>query len=480
MSDGVWLAMGGLLLTMTTQIWCFRKLLYHLKRLRHSLPPPGQLHMKRCVLTLDELMQHAAQTLAEKYTQEDSPAHASDKGPSLVILRADTYETASAYQLIVAINSYLIRSRGNAIDFGLIKDLVDRKTRLIEHRIRRWRAMPLLAGVAAVLVAGSLGWFLLPDAPVNDGGDIFTAQLGIWINTLRWVGLSVAFGALLTFAIVGWLHPRASAEQQRRQNELFTLVQTELLPSLSQDMLHNLQLLQGSLASFEQHFAHDVETLQEVLRGHQKMVVSQDRIARALQEVDVTKLAQANANMFQQWSESTASLDQFRQYLAQMNHFVADTTKLGEQVNEFLQRTERIEAVADGIQAALAKNERLHHFIESHFSALEDRSQLITRAVVKVDDVLDKSLGELMEHTQRKIASVRELSTQQENLLLKTYDENEHMFGKLARIDDLHRNFAEYKAQNTVAQQQIIEQLKRLNEGIVKNSGGILKKLFRS
>ena len=306
------------------------------------------------------------------------------------------------------------------------------------------------------------------------------ALSGSWFNIIRWVGLSVAVGALLTFAIVGWLHPRARNEQQRRQNELFTLVQTELLPSLSQDMVHNLQLLQGSMASFEQHFAHDVETLQEVLRGHQQMVVSQDRIARALQEVDVMKLAQANANMFQQWSESAASLDRFREYLAQMNRFVADTTHLGEQVNEFLRRTERIEDVADGIKEALSRNERLHHFIESHFSALEDRSQLITQAVVKVDNVLDKSLSELMEHTQRKIASIRELSAQQENLLLRTYDENEHMFGKLARIDDLHRNFADYKEENLSAQRQIIEQLKLLNEGIVKNSGGIFKKLFRS
>ena len=258
-------------------------------------------------------------------------------------------------------------------------------------------------------------------------------------------------------------------------------MQTELLPSLFQDTTHSLQLLQTSLTGFQQGFTEGIESLHTLLDRNYETLQAQERIADALQQVDVMKLTTANVDMFQSLAQSAEGLNQFQRYLSQMNHFVENTTTLGDKVNHFLFRTEQLETIAEKIKQTLDQNERLHHFIASHFSELEQRGQLITQAVVKIDDVLDKSLGELMEHTQHKIRAIRDLSAQEENQLLKTYEENKHVFGKLARIDDLHRNFAEYKTQNLRTQEQVLEQLQLLNERLAKGSpGGIFKKLFGS
>ncbi len=164
-----------------------------------------------------------------------------------------------------------------------------------------------------------------------------------------------------------------------------------------------------------------------------------------------------------------------------MNHFVANTTALNEKVNHFLFRTEHLETIAEKIKQTLDQNDRLHHFIASHFTELESRGHLIQQAVVKVDDVLDKSLGELMEHTQHKIRAIRDLSAQEENQLLKTYEENKHVFGKLARIDDLYRDFATYKTQSLKTQQQMLAELQTLNQQLsIQGDGGFFKKLFGS
>ena len=85
-----------------------------------------------------------------------------------------------------------------------------------------------------------------------------------------------------------------------------------------------------------------------------------------------------------------------------------------------------------------------------------------------------------MEHTQHKIRAIRDLSAQEENQLLKTYEENKHVFGKLAKIEDLHHNFADYKAQNLAQQQQMLEQLKMLNERLTNGKPGFFKKLLGS
>lgn len=470
-----------LLVALAGQLWYFRTILRQLRQLRRSIPPPGPLSVQPTQIPLAEFSGNSAEALAEKYGNEDRPVVAGNT-VKLALLRAETYDDARAYRIVVAINSYLVRSRGAAIDFVLIKNLVDRHTQLAEQGIRYTTGVPLLIGLFALFFASSIGLLLLPDfsGELIDRAAVASAAV-LFFSSVKWVAWSLVTGALLTLVTLGGLYPAARQEMRRRKNDLFTLVQTELLPSLYQDTTHSLQLMQSSLMHFQRSFAENIGALQELLNRNYETLKAQERIAEALQQVDVVRLVKANTDMFQSLGESARSLDQFRQYLAQMNHFVENTTDLAEKADNFLQRTERIEDIATNIREALAKNERLHHFIESHFSELEARGQLITQAVVKVDDVLDKSLGELMEHTQRKIRAIRELSAQQENHLLKTYDENEHIFGKLARIDDLHRNFAEYKTTSLQQQGEMLAQLQLLNERLGSgSSGGIFKKLFRS
>ena len=471
-----------LLIAWLGQAWYFRTILRHLRQLRRSIPPAEQLRIQPVHIPLAELTATPAEVVVEKYSKEEYQHSPSVKTIKLSLLQADVYENAKAYQGIMAINRYLVRSRGAVIDFALIKNLVDRHTRLSEQRVRYEAWIPLLIGIFALFFAASIGLFFLPDLPdeLIDRAAL-AGTTSVFFTPIKWVALSTLIGTLLTLVTIGGLYPRARWEVLRRKSELFTLVQTELLPSLFQDTTHSLHLLQTSLTSFQQGFAESIEALQVLLNRNYETLKAQERIADALQRVDIMQLAKANVDMFQALGKSAEGLDQFRQYLSQMNHFVENTTALNDKVNHFLFRTEHLETIAEKIKETLDQNERLHHFIASHFSELEDRGQLITQAVVKIDDVLDKSLGELMEHTQHKIRAIRDLSAQEENQLLKTYEENKHVFGKLARIDDLYRDFADYKTQNLHTQEQVLEQLQLLNKQLLKGAdGGILKKLFGS
>ncbi len=471
---------SGLLIALLGQLWYARKILRQLRQVRRSIPPPGQLRVQPVAISLSELTGSPVEVVAEKYGREDSPSATSEPTVTLSLLRADVYESPLAHRIVVAINSYLVRSRGAVIDFALIKNLVDRHTQLNRQQIWYEAWVPLLIGVFALFFIGSIGVLLLPN--LSDGLIDRTALAStatVFFSSVKWVALSVLTGASLTMMVVVGLHPRARGEMLRRKNSLFTLVQTELLPTLFQDTTHSLHLLQTSLNSFQRGFTESIGSLRTLIDRNYETLKAQERIADALQQTDAMQLAQANADMFQSLGKSAEGLDQFRQYLSQMNHFIENTTALNDKVNRFLFRTEHLETIAEKIKETLDKNERLHHFIASHFSELEKRGQLITQAVVKIDDVLDKSLGELMEHTQHKIRAIRDLSAQEENQLLKTYEENKHVFGKLARIDDLHRNFAAYKTQNLQTQEQVLEQLRIMNERLQKRgAGGILKKLF--
>ncbi|MEO0330976.1 MAG: hypothetical protein AAF223_04715, partial [Bacteroidota bacterium] len=114
---------------------------------------------------------------------------------------------------------------------------------------------------------------------------------------------------------------------------------------------------------------------------------------------------------------------------------------------------------------------------------LEQRSQVINNAVIKVDHVLDKSLQELLEHTQTRIRTICDLAIQEENRLRKAFDNNQHAVGKLALIEPLNQNIEALKEQNNQQQSAILEQLKLLNQQFSSNKSGagtgFFKKLWR-
>ncbi|MGB3780374.1 MAG: hypothetical protein WA960_18565 [Tunicatimonas sp.] len=464
------------------QAWYVRQLRYRLRRFQESVPPPEQLSVQRVSIPTEEFERISAKELAQKYgASQDHPASIG-RVIQFSLLQAEANENTLAHRLIVVINSYLVRSRGAVVDFALIRSLAERNVAVNRDSLRYQAWIPLLIGLAAVLLGSTAGLLFLPNLPAALIDRLALASTAtLFLTSVKWTALPMLTGGLFMLFWGGWAYPRARREVLYRKNELFSLIQTELLPSLYQDTTHSLQLLQTSLTSFQHGFADSIASLRGMLDRNFDTLKAQERIAEALQKVDVMQLTNANVDMFETLNQSGDELRKFRDYLTEMNHFVENTTALNEKVNHFLYRTDHLETIAEKIKQTLDQNDRLHHFIASHFSELESRGHLIQQAVVKVDDVLDKSLGELMEHTQHTIRAIRDLSAQEENQLLKTYEENKHVFGKLARIDDLNRNFADYKTQNLETQQQVLEQLQTLNQHLTKEgNGGFFKKLFGS
>ena len=464
------------------QAWFGRQLWYRLRRFQASVPPPEQLSVRSAAIPVAELEHNSAEALAQRYGAPQATPVSAGRIVQIPLLHAEANDNSLAHRLVVAINGYLIRSRGAVVDFVILQNLTERHTAVNRAGLRYQAWVPLLIGLAAVLLASTVGLLLLPNLPAALIDRIaLSGTATLLLTSVKWTTVPVLTGGLFGLFWWGWAYPRTRREVLRHKNELYNLVQIELLPSLYQDTTHGLQLLQTSLTSFQHGFADSIASLRGMLDRNFDTLKAQERIAEALQKVDVMQLTNANVDLFETLNQSGDELRKFRDYLAEMNHFVENTTALNEKVNHFLYRTDHLETIAEKIKQTLDQNDRLHHFIASHFSELESRGQLIRQAVVKIDDVLDKSLGELMEHTQRKISAIRELSAQQENHLLKTYNENEHMFGKLARIDDLHQNFATYKTQNLETQQQMLEQLQTLNQRLAKEGGGgFFKNLFGS
>ncbi len=471
-----------LIISIGMQGWFFWQTWQRMRKFSDWIPSEELIKIIPKRIPLLELTQTSTDQLLERFYQGKLRFA---EGIKLPMLQADNYNSAARYQLFYALNRYLLKSRGVVLDFALIQNLLIRQEMQIRQGLKQRSWLPLLIGLASTIIGLGVSAFFLPNLPSEIVTNaIYLSTAVLFFSGVKIIVLATIVGALLSLVLLGWQLPTVQRKALQRKNEFLTLIQTEWLPQLAQDTTQTLQTLQGQLSGFQQNFMDNLSTLEVLLNKNYETLKAQEKIAQALQEVDIMELAKANVKVFQSLNESARELTQFKDYLAQTNQMVDSTSGLTEKLNQFLYRTQEVENVLGEIRGIAQKSEKLQQFLRSHFTELEQRSQVINNAVVKVDHVLDKSLQELLEHTQTRIRTIRELTIQEENRLRKAFDDNQHAVGKLALIEPLNQNIKALKEQNNQQQSAILEQLKLLNQQISSNKSGtgtnFFKKLWRS
>jgi len=457
--------------------WIFWQAWQRMQKYSHWIPSEKSIQIIPKRIPLTELTQTSTDRLLERFYQGKLRF---GEGIKLPMLQADDLNPASRYRLFYALNRYLLKSRGVVLDFALIQNLVARQEMQIRQGLKQQAWAPLVIGVGFTTLGVTTSLFFfsnLPDNIVTDA--IYFSTASAFFSSAKIAVLATVVGVILSLLLLGWKLPAVQRQALHRKNEFLTLIQTEWLPQLAQDTTQTLQTLQGQLGSFQQNFMDNLTTLEGLLSKNYETLKAQEKIAQALQEVDIMELAKANLEVFQSLNESARELTQFKDYLAQTNQMVDSTAGLTERLNQFLYRTQEVENVLEEIRNIAQKNSTLQQFLRSHFAELEQRSQVINNAVIKVDHVLDKSLQELLEHTQTRIRTIRELAIQEENRLRKAFDENQHAVGKLALIEPLNQNIEALKEQNHQQQSAILEQLKLLNQQFSSNKSGAGTSFFK-
>ncbi|MEM9831515.1 MAG: hypothetical protein AAF944_12815 [Bacteroidota bacterium] len=457
--------------------WIFWQTWQQIQQFACWIPPEKTIKILPKRIPLTVLTQKNTDQLLERFYQGKLSYI---EGMKLPMLHTESYEPASRYRLFYALNRYLLKSRGVVLDFALIQNLITRQEMQTQQGLQQKAWLPVLIGLGATLLGLGIGTFFLPDLSEEIITDaIYLSTAAVFLSGAKISLLATVVGGLLTLLLLGGPLPRAQRKALQRKNEFLTLIQTEWLPQLAQDTTQTLQTLQGQLSGFQQHFMDNLTTLEGLLSKNYETLKAQEKIAQALQEIDIMQLAKANLEVFQSLNESARELAQFKDYLTQTNQMVDSTAGLTEKLNQFLYRTQQIESVLDEIRSIAQKSEKLQNFLRSHFAELEQRSQVINDAVIKVDHVLDKSLQELLEHTQARIRTIRDLTIQEESRLQKAFDDNQHAVGKLAMIEPLNHNIEALKEQNQQQQAAILEQLKILNQQFLKNKSGAGTRFFK-
>ena len=299
--------------------------------------------------------------------------------------------------IINSINKYLGNNSGSVIDFGLLKDAVDRHCDSVENDISTQTPIPLYCGLAGTMAGVIVGlWDLLMSDAIgilmgSPGTAIASAAVGAasGINSLlsgvAWAMLASIIGILLTTAN-SLLFKHCKLREESGKNSFLAWMQSELLPELPSDTSQALNNLVKNLNQFNNTFKENTSNLGNALHAVNQSYAIQADIIQAVHDMDVMKMAKANVRVLQELKECTDKLEDFNRYLEDIEGYTDAIHRFEAQFGEQADRLHILEEIRD--------------FFRSHKSA-------IAKTTADADKTLQESLSTIKESTTENVNELR-------------------------------------------------------------------------
>ncbi len=302
-----------------------------------------------------------------------------------------------------SINKYLEKNAGSVIDFGLLKDAVDRHCDSVENDITTQTPIPLYWGLAGTMAGVILGlWDLLNSNAIltlmgSSGGVINTAShnAAVGINALlsgvAWAMLASIIGILLTTAN-SLLFKRCKLKEETGKNSFLAWMQSELLPELPSDTSQALNNLVKNLNQFNTTFKENTSNLGNALNAVNHSYAIQANIIKAVHDMDVMKMAKANVQVLKELKECTDKLEAFNEYLDNIEGYTKAIHRFESQFGEQADRLHILEEIRD--------------FFRRHKSE-------IAKTTADADKTLQESLEQIKESTSENVNEMQKRFVEQ-------------------------------------------------------------------
>ena len=260
--------------------------------------------------------------------------------------------------IISSINKYLGYNAGSVIDFGLLKDAVDRHCDSVENDIATQTPIPLYWGLAGTMLGVIVGlWDLLDSNAIitlmgSSGNQISSsaenAALGVdaLLSGVAWAMVASICGILLT-TINSLLFKKCKLQEENGKNSFLAWMQSELLPELPTDTSEALNNLVRNLNRFNYTFAENTSNLRDALRAVNESYAIQADIIKAVHDMDIMKMAKANVNVLRELQECTDKLEAFNQYLNDIKGYTDAIHRFETLFNEETEKIHILEQIRD-------------------------------------------------------------------------------------------------------------------------------------
>jgi hypothetical protein len=383
-----------------------------------------------------------------------------------------------------SLNTYLIKNKGVAADFHLIKDVVERNTSAREEEINQSISMPLYLGLLGTFIGIVMGLFQISGVNFNENPTALDEAISTLLKGVM-IAMVASFMGLLLMIINSYRFKNAKSFVEDNKNDFYTFIQTELLPLLNQNINSTLYSLQNNLHKFNEEFKSNITGLSSVMGKNHDALVAQEKILTTLDKMDITEFAKANVIILKELKLSTERFAEFNHYLSLMNGFVNSTNGLTGKVNEMIERTDNFNILGKHIITTFEENKKLVEFLQSHYNALDQSHQLITNSVNGVNTTLENSLTQLKDFTQAKINEIQKITLSELSLMQNEHPEKWKKLDNLSYLESLNKSLSDMKM-STAGQigsmsseiKSISNSLQLVNDSLITLNDNTRKKPF--
>lgn len=339
-----------------------------------------------------------------------------EKAINDLIENYDNYEIIALHNnfilrdIISSINKYLVKNKGAVSDFHLMKDIVDRNCDTREDEINTQIPVPLYLGLMGTMVGILVGIGFLVftgglDALLSSSEHL--AGKGVTgVRTLMG-GVALAMvSSILGISLTTWdsnIAKNAKMKLEENKNLFLLWIQSELLPTLSNDISGALIQMTQNLNQFNTVFSGNTTNLKSTLENVNESYKNQAEILRTVNQLKIRDIAMANLEVYEKLKSCTDEIGELGGYLQNVKTYIVDLHQSIDNV---------------GI------------YFNKEIEQMEDRRGVISRAVGTLDLILQKALDDLRDSSERHFRKFNESTVMQSDKLEKAIDQQAKAFQK--------------------------------------------------
>jgi hypothetical protein len=390
------------------------------------------------------------------------------------VMECDVSTNHVCDKILYSVNNYLIRNRGGATDFNLIKDIVERNTDIVEEDINLSVGIPLYLGLMATMMGIVIALFSMPDMGLElgniDTGRKLDEGISMLIGGVKIAMIASFLGLGFTITNSGYFFKGSKSFSESRKNDLYTFIQIELLPIINQGLASTLESLQRNLFKFNSEFSTNLSGLTGIFDANTRAIKAQKELLDTIDKAKVSEMTRYNVKVLQQLDLSVNQFEKFNGYLSDVNLFVDNSRQIVTKTNEILSRTENFKVIADNLDDRMNQSQKLLEFLSEHFNKLEEHKEFTSNTVAIVGHSISETFKELKLHIQNSSDSVKQFTVEEIEALRKALSSSKTNLGNLEHLSTLMTDVSQFK-NNYTSQGELLKQaFDNLNKNMTKTN----------
>ena len=467
-------------LIVAIQLYVFIRTFMQIRVFRNIIPDVNSLFITKIFVPTEDVQRLTPKQILEKVDfykknkiiisddQEDNYIEKSE----ITIIKSEINNNKIFDRILYSVNNYLIRNRGAASDFNLIKDIVERNTDAVEEDINTSTGVPLYLGLMGTMIGIVIALFNMPNLSIELGsaqtGQALDEGISMLIGGVKIAMIASFAGLLLTIINSGWVFKGSRSFSEARKNEFYTFIQIELLPLINQGLASTLQSLQRNLLKFNNEFSTNLKGLTGIFDSSRKAIKEQKELIDTLDKAKVSDMTRYNVAVLKQLDISVGQFEKFNAYLINVTQFVENSQLIVSRTNELLARTDNFKNIADNLENKLNQSQLLIEFISAHFKKLDEHKEFTNMAVADVGHSISETFKQLKEHIHNSSEAVKRFTVDETELLKTALSESKSNLSNLEYLETLKIDVSQFKNASSRQGERLKQSIDDLNKNMAR------------